>query len=171
MADARVSAKDLVSRSLLQVRGDEYAVHDLLLDFVKTQIAKDEDVMRTATLRQSSYLGDPTILLAYYTEGNYDEGLHSLVALWRSLEEIAPDPDLEVKAYNTSVCELEESGTSSEETKEVYAALAQLFHLQVGQRRDLLLSFILHIEPIGSRRSYSKLAESIPKFKHEILDL
>ena len=62
--DVQSSAKSLVARSLVQVRGDGYFVHDLLLDFAKNAI--DPETKKVATSRQAQYLGRLDVLEGFY---------------------------------------------------------------------------------------------------------
>ena len=142
LEDARVSANDLVDRSLLQMRGDHYLVHDLVLRFVKTNV---EGMAREAAIsRQARYLGRLDVLLGYvdraHIAGNQD--LFALDYLWRSLEELSADPQLEIASYTSSLVELENC-MANENKANFYSSVGRLYDLQVGNGflRVLLLHF------------------------------
>ena len=129
LEDARLAAKDLQSRSLLQKRGNDYAVHDLLLNFVKVTIEEFEAIKKIATSRQAGYLGRLDVLSGYLTWGKNGD-LYSLVALWRSLEELSGDTQLEENTYKSSLEVVERSGVASL-VADNFASVASLFNLQV----------------------------------------
>ncbi|CAM9386450.1 unnamed protein product [Ectocarpus sp. 12 AP-2014] len=66
MEGTRDEADGLVSKSLLQgVGGDEYRVHDLVLDFLNIKITADEEIMGNATALQAQYLGRLDVVKSY----------------------------------------------------------------------------------------------------------
>ena len=131
LADARVSVKDLRARSMVQVRGHEYTVHDLLLDFVRSKIKEDDLAKETFTRRQAQYLGSVEVFTAYSDKGEIHRGFHSLLALWRSLKDLSCDDRLDASTYATTLSELEQRGASWE-TAHTFGAVARLFDLQVS---------------------------------------
>lgn len=130
LADAKFIARDLVDRCLMQVRGDGYTVHDLVLDFAKFKIAVFESIRESAISRQAQYLGRLDVTRDYAEEGKVDAGYYWLIALWRSLEELHGDIGLEEKTYENSLRPLEGSEATSDLAL-AYFAVARLFEIQV----------------------------------------
>ena len=96
--DCRDAARGLIDRSLLQAVGSsDYRVHDLLLDFVKDSV-KPAPLKRAAS-RQAKYLGRLDVVNRFATEGTCQEGLYSLMALWRPVERLSSNPRVQVDAY------------------------------------------------------------------------
>ena len=130
---AREEAEGLVSKCLLQdVGGGGYRVHDLLLDFVKIKIKADVEMMEKATTLQARFLGRLDVLKGYENPGHGagNRGLVVLDALWRSVEQLSEDPDLEVASYTTSLRELE-SCEAITCVASSYASVGFLFNIQV----------------------------------------
>ena len=131
----REEAEDLVSKCLLQDMGrGGYRVHDLILEFVKTKIKADAEMIENATALQAQYLGRLDVLKSYRDpeHGAGSQGLFCLDALWRSVEKLSRNSALEVTSYRASIGEL----GSCEATAKVarsYAWVDFLFNLQVGQ--------------------------------------
>ncbi|CAN0023190.1 unnamed protein product [Ectocarpus fasciculatus] len=131
----RDEAEGLVSKSLLQaVGGGGYRVHDLVLEFAKTSIRAEEETVEKATALQAQYLGRLDVLKSYRDpeHGAGDQGLFFLDALWRSVEKLSGDPELEVASYRASLAEL----GSCEETEALatsYWSVGFLFYIQVRQ--------------------------------------
>lgn len=142
LADARVSVNDLVTRSMVQVRRAEYAVHDLVLDFVKFRIKRENAAKETATGRQAEYLGKLEVLMAHSDNGEVKRGFHSLLALWRSLKDLSGDEQLDVSTYRASLSKLEQMGVTSE-TAHTFGAVARLFDLQVSPPGDIAFTWLL----------------------------
>ncbi|CAN0382120.1 unnamed protein product [Ectocarpus sp. 8 AP-2014] len=128
----RDEAEGLVSKCLLRaVGGGGYRVHDLVLEFAKTSIRAEEETVKKATALQAQYLGRLDVLESYGDpeHGAGDQGLFFLDALWRSVEKLSGDPELEVASYRASLGELE----SCEATKAVatsYCSVGFLFDIQ-----------------------------------------
>ncbi|CAM9587498.1 unnamed protein product, partial [Ectocarpus fasciculatus] len=103
-------AEAFVHKCLLQDTGrGGYRVHDLVLEFVKFKIKADVDTMQRATALQAQYLGRLDVLKSYRDpeHGAGNQGLFFLDALWRSVEKLAGNPELEVASYRASLGELE----------------------------------------------------------------
>lgn len=92
-------------------QGDEYVVHNLLLEFAKKTI--DEETKAAAMSRQAQYLGRPDVVEAYqnnaqeFTGGNY-----ALVQLRRSLEDLSGYKLLKVQPYENSLNTTKQSTAS-----------------------------------------------------------
>lgn len=129
--DVRVLAKDLVGRSLMQMRGDKYLLHDSLLDFVKGKIKDFPETKTFATSHQSEYLGRLDVLKAYSDRGEVDGGFFSLIALWKSLEKLSDDALLQLNTYSTSLCQLENIEVTPDDGIDTCASVARSFDLQV----------------------------------------
>ncbi|CAN0119504.1 unnamed protein product, partial [Ectocarpus sp. 4 AP-2014] len=128
----RDDAEGLVSKCLLHAVGSGgYRVHDLVLEFAKTSIRAEKDTVEKATALQAQYLRRLEVLESYgdpeHSAG--DQGLFFLDALWRSVEKLSGDPELEVASYRASLGELE----SCEATTAVatsYCSVGFLFEIQ-----------------------------------------
>lgn len=73
-----------MARSLTSIHGDEYLVHDLLLDYAKASI--DKALAKDAAVRQAQHLSSPKVLDKYSCRGEHaDGGFYSLVGLWGSV--------------------------------------------------------------------------------------
>ncbi|CAM9971540.1 unnamed protein product [Ectocarpus sp. 8 AP-2014] len=131
----RDEAEGLVNKCLLHaVGGGGYRVHDLVLEFAKTSIKAEEETVKRATALQAQYLGRLEVLKSYGNpeHGAGDQGLFFLDALWRSVEKLSGDPELEVASYGTSLRELE-SGKMTEAVARSYWSVGLLFDIQVRQ--------------------------------------
>ncbi|CAN0270483.1 unnamed protein product, partial [Ectocarpus fasciculatus] len=128
----RDEAETLVSKCLLRaVRGGGYRVHDLVLEFAKTSIRAEEETVEKATALQAQYLGRLDVLKSYRDpeHGAGDQGLFFLDALWRSVEKLSGDPELEVTSYRASLGELE-SLEATEAVATSYCSVWFLFNIQ-----------------------------------------
>ncbi|CAB1119264.1 unnamed protein product [Ectocarpus sp. CCAP 1310/34] len=128
----REEAEGLVSKCLLQaVGGSGYRVHDLVLEFVKTSIRAEEEMVEKATALQAQYLGRVDVLKSYGDpeHGAGNQGLFFLDALWRSVEKLSGDPELEVASYRASLGELE-SCEATEDVASSYRWVGFLFNIQ-----------------------------------------
>lgn len=68
----------------MNVHGDEYLVHDLLLDYAKARI--DKALAKDAAVRQAQHLSDLNVLDQYIRQGEFASGgFYSLVGLWGSV--------------------------------------------------------------------------------------
>lgn len=133
IVDARIFAKDLVARSLLNERGVEYVVHGLLLSFAKRRISEFEEIKDVATMRQAEYLGNLDTLRGFADEEPGSAGFYPLISLWRSLEELSGDKALESKTYSASLAnKLKHSGDDNLDIAKDSSAVARLLELQVG---------------------------------------
>lgn len=133
--DAQVAAKSLAARSLVQVRGDGYLVHDVLLDFAKDRInlETNRETKKAATSRQARYLSRLNVIKAYRSSAQEGiGGYYSLAALWRCLEDLSGDKALEVKMYRSSLDALKQS-KASVEIASIFDIVASLFYMQVGR--------------------------------------
>ncbi|CAM9944643.1 unnamed protein product, partial [Ectocarpus fasciculatus] len=132
MEGTREQAENLVSKCLLQDGdGGGYRVHDLVLDFVKMKIRAEEEMVEKVTALQAQFLGRLDVLKGYENSehGAGNQGLFVLGALWRSVENLSGDSQLEVASYSASLGALE----SSEATVEVagcFSSVGFLFNLQ-----------------------------------------
>lgn len=141
--DAQVVAKGLAGRSLVFLKQDGYRVHDLILDFAKLQILTKPPLVKYATSRQARYLGRLAVVRGYAGTGEYQEGFHALAALWRSVEGLSGDEELEVKTYNDSLLPLERS-EATVDVAQVFSTVGGLYILQVRPGRgDHYCLFIL----------------------------
>ncbi|CAM9762259.1 unnamed protein product [Ectocarpus sp. 8 AP-2014] len=125
-------AEGLVSKCLLHaVGGGGYRVHDLVLEFAKTSIRAEEETVEKATALQAQYLGRLDVLETYRDpeHGAGDQGLFFLDALWRSVEKLSGDPELEVASYRASLGELE-SCEATEAVATSYCSVGFLFNIQ-----------------------------------------
>lgn len=131
--DAREEAEGLVGKCLLQaVGGSGYRVHDLVLEFLKTSIRAENEVVEQATALQARFLGRLDVLASYrdLEHGARHQGLFFLDALWRSVEKLSGDPDLEVASYHASLEELEPC-EATEDGEISYGRVGFLFNIQV----------------------------------------
>lgn len=128
----------------MQERGDGYAVHDLVLDFAKFKIAGFDSIRENVISRQAQYLGRLDVIRAYAKGRKDGAGFLWLIALWRSLEELHGDIELEEKTYKNSLCSLECSEASSDVAL-AYDDVASLFDLQVGFRIDVFGSCLSEV--------------------------
>lgn len=129
---AREEAEGLVSKCLLQdVGGGGYRVHDLVLEFVKIKIKADVGMVAKATTLQAQYLGRVDVLRSYGDpeHGVGNQGLFFLDSLWRSVEKLSGNPELEVTSYRTSLGELE-SCEATEDVANSYGWVGGLFDIQ-----------------------------------------
>lgn len=131
----REEADGLVSKCLLQRVGDDgYRVHDLVLEAMKLNVKADTDMVKNATALQAQYLNRLEVVEGYGDpkHGAGKCGLFFLDALWRAVEELSGDHQLEVESYRASLKELE----SCVETMDVansYAWIGVLFNAQVQE--------------------------------------
>ena len=137
MTGTREEAEGLVDKCLLQdMGGGGYRVHDLVLDFVKIKIKADVEMTEEAKTLQAHFLGRLDVLDSYDNpaHGAGNHGLFVLDALWRSVEELSGDLELEVASYSTSLGELGEL-ESCEATMDVagsFSSVGLLFCIQVS---------------------------------------
>ncbi|CBJ26207.1 NB-ARC and TPR repeat-containing protein [Ectocarpus siliculosus] len=125
-------AEGLVSKYLLHaVGGGGYRMHDLVLDFAKTSIRAEEETVKRATALQAQYLGRLDVVESYGDpeHGAGDQGIFFLDALWRSVEKLSGDPQLEVASYRASLGALE-WGEATEAAARSYFSVGFLFNVQ-----------------------------------------
>ncbi|CAM9244996.1 unnamed protein product, partial [Ectocarpus sp. 12 AP-2014] len=128
----RDEAEGLVSKCLLHaVGGGGYRVHDLVLEFAKTSIRAEEETVKKATALQAQYLGRLDVLESYRDpeHGAGRQGLFFLDALWRSVEKLSGDLELEVASYRASLGEFE-SCEATEAVARSYSSVGSLFNIQ-----------------------------------------
>ncbi|CAN0558015.1 unnamed protein product, partial [Ectocarpus sp. 12 AP-2014] len=87
---AATFAKQLVDQSMLQPAGDAFRVHDLVLLFLKLKLKADPS-RPVATSRVAEYLGQLKVLRRFVDDGETSNGVYSLMALWRSVEDLADE--------------------------------------------------------------------------------
>lgn len=75
---------------MLQPAGDAFRVHDLVLRFLKPKLKADPS-LPTATCRTVEYLGQLKVLQRFVDTGETSDGVYSLMALWRSVEDLAEE--------------------------------------------------------------------------------
>ncbi|CAN0347940.1 unnamed protein product, partial [Pylaiella littoralis] len=112
---ARDEAECLVSKCLLQdMGGGGHRVHDLVLEFVTSRIKADVEVAEEAIMLQAQYLARADVVEGYRNpeHGAGEQGLFFLDALWRSVEKLSGDSELEVRSYRTSLRESESCGAT-----------------------------------------------------------
>ncbi|CAN0257518.1 unnamed protein product, partial [Pylaiella littoralis] len=129
---ARDEAECLVSKCLLQdMGGGVHRVHDLVLEFVTSRIKADVEVAEEAITLQAQYLARAEVVEGYRNpeHGASDQGLFFLDALWRSVEKLSGDSELEVRSYRTSLRESESCGATIH-TAEFYSSVARLLLIQ-----------------------------------------
>lgn len=130
--DAKAVAKGLERKSLLQVVGQGYHMHDVLLDFAKVTIEGFRNIKAIATQRQAQYLGRLKALRACVENGATGPPFYLLLSLWRSLEELSGDNQLEVRTYTSSLKELEGSETGDAAVTYFNAGVLFAFQVSVG---------------------------------------
>lgn len=86
---ARKEAEFLVDSSLLQEVDASFPLHDLLLDFISVKYQGEDALIEGAVERQSQYPGRLAVLWGYFNNGEFREGLYSLIDLWRKLVELS----------------------------------------------------------------------------------
>lgn len=131
---ARDEAKGLASKCLVQdMGGDRYRVHDLLLEFVTIKIKAEVEMVKEATTLQAQYLRRLDVVEGYDNpeHGAGDQGLLFLDALWRSVEKLSGDSELEIASYRASLEELEASDATANVAVSC-SSIGHLFHIQVG---------------------------------------
>ncbi|CBJ25719.1 NB-ARC and TPR repeat-containing protein-likely pseudogene [Ectocarpus siliculosus] len=84
---AKTFAAQLVNQSMLQPAGDAFRVHDVVLLFLKPKLKADRS-RPIATSRIAEYLGQLNVLRRYVENGEKSDGVYSLMALWRSVEDL-----------------------------------------------------------------------------------
>ena len=75
---------------MLQPVGDAFRVHDLVLHVLKLKL-KANPSRSTATGRTVEHLGQLKVLQRYDGAGETSDEVHSLMALWRSVENLAEE--------------------------------------------------------------------------------
>lgn len=132
LQEARDEAQGLAGRSLLQaVDSGGYRMHDLLLDFARDRIKPGP--LESAVSRQVQYLSMLNVLWRYVIGGHNTEGLYSLMALWRSVQELCDNPRVQVEAYREKMQVWADDETTNAAL--LHGALGELFSSQVGVGR------------------------------------
>ncbi|CAM9647109.1 unnamed protein product [Laminaria digitata] len=166
---ARDEAGGLASKCLLQdMGGGRYRVHDLLLEFVTIKIKAEAEMVKVATTLQAQYLGRLGVVEGYNVpeHGTGDQGLFVLDALWRSVEKLSGDSELEVASYRASLGELE-SCEATVDVSNSYSFVGGLFHIQgkyaeaepLYERSHAILEKVLGPEHPGVAVSLNNRAE------------
>ncbi|CAM9821168.1 unnamed protein product [Scytosiphon promiscuus] len=125
-------AKGLANKCLLQdVSGGGYRVHDLLLEFVRIKIKAEIDVLTRAVERQAQYLRRLGVVMEFQNpeHGAGAQGLYVLASLWRSVEKLSGNPELQVASYRVSLREVD-SCKAREHVATLYDFIGDLFQLQ-----------------------------------------
>lgn len=135
--DTELFLADLCAKSLLQRVDDCYRLHDLVLVFSKSKL-KGSGTVRSASDRQAQFLGRMVVVRGYAKIGETSEGFYSLIALWRSVEDLCGDKQLCEKAYHASLQDL--GNDESSETAFVCWSLGRLFVLQVRSSTKMMTS-------------------------------
>eukprot|EP00752_Nemacystus_decipiens_P014888 g13255.t2 len=133
----REDAEDLSNRCLLEdIGAGRYRVHDLLLEFLKLKLKAEDELVRRATEQQAEHLRRLDVVDGYDStdHGAGDQGLFFLAALWRSVEKLSGNLELEVNSYRASLAELE-STVANENVARSFLRIGQLFSLQ-GKRAE-----------------------------------
>ncbi|CBN79677.1 NB-ARC and TPR repeat-containing protein [Ectocarpus siliculosus] len=127
--DSTLLLDDLVDKSLVKVEEHAYYLHDLVLDFAKDELRKLKERVRLVTCRQAQYLGRMSVVKDYAKAGEVMGGFYALMALWRSVEDLSGDNQLEASTYGATVKPSEES-EASEDVAYLTWAVGRLFELQ-----------------------------------------
>lgn len=106
-----------------------YRVHDLLLDFARCRIQQAS--LEKAVMCQAQYLSRLDVVYSYVDEIFNVDGFYPLLALWRSVEMLSDNPQLQVEAYRASLRESEEDIMTEASDRFV---VARLLFMQVGAR-------------------------------------
>ncbi|CAM9933909.1 unnamed protein product, partial [Ectocarpus sp. 12 AP-2014] len=117
----------LVDKSLVKVEEHAYYLHDLVLDFAKDELRKLREKVRLVNSRQAQYLGRMSIVKDYAEAGEVLGGLYALMALWRSVEDLSGDNQLEASTYGATTKPSEES-ESSQDVADLNWAMGRLFN-------------------------------------------
>ncbi|CAM9564029.1 unnamed protein product [Laminaria digitata] len=107
--DTAILLSDLVDKSLVKAVEQSYCLHDLVLDFAKDELRKLRGNVQLVTSLQAQYLGTISVLEDYARAGEVLRGFHALMALWRSLEDLSGDKQLQVSTYGLNLKALEGS--------------------------------------------------------------
>ena len=131
----REEAEGLVNKCLLQEvdGGDQYRVHDLLVEFLRFKIRQDAGMVKLATVRQAQYLARLDFIRSCLVKLGTCTHCPSVSASWRILEWLSGDNELEAVSYRASLSELDSSEPTADMAK-TYANVANLFEFQVGSR-------------------------------------
>ncbi|CAM9222589.1 unnamed protein product [Pylaiella littoralis] len=159
----REEAEGLVGKCLLQnVGGDEYRVHDLILEFMKINIKAEVEMLKGATALQAQYLGRLDVVKSYRNSelDAGSQGILSLAALWRSLEELSGDCELETTSYRASLGALEACEATADVANS-YLSVGILFELQGKfNEADALLLRVIAIQESTLGPDHPELAAS-----------
>lgn len=128
----RDEARGLADKCLLQdVGGRGYRVHDLLLEYVRIKIKADNEMASRAVERQARYLRRLDVVKGFHSpeHGAGNQGLFVLATLWRSIEELSGNPELQAALYSASLSELEALDASADVA--AYFCIGNLLQRQV----------------------------------------
>ena len=110
-------------------------MHEMLLDFVKGELELEGNgtLKQDSIAHQAQYLRRVDVVLRYHdpTFRAGIPGFSSLGSLWRSLEELSGNPELEATSYLFSLEAFEKSQASKGVVAVSYNAVGMLFHHQV----------------------------------------
>lgn len=130
---AKKEANFLASRSLLQeAPGDEYVLHDLMLDFIRMECdcREQENLVKGAIDRQRQYLGRLAVVQHYSNaDQHHSTGLYALMSLWRSLEDLC-GTDCIAGTYATNLDKLGQSETAK--AARAYTSVGEFLRLAVS---------------------------------------
>ena len=126
----RRGAEFLAHNALLHEVEGSFRVHDLLLDFIKLECRNRQDLVEDAVRRQTQFLGRLAVVRSFGQNEGMSTNLYALISLWRSLEDLSSNKQLDVQTYEASLGELGEA--ESTDVAYMYALIAWLFLLKVS---------------------------------------
>ena len=129
---AKKEVEFLVDNALLHEVDGSFYVHDLLLDFIKLKCTSKgmRRLVEDSVLRQTQYLGRLSVVLEFYVSESLSTNRYALIRLWRSLEELSGNKQLEVETYRASLGEF--GRAESREVTDVHHLIGSLFYLHVS---------------------------------------
>lgn len=140
---AKIGAEFLAQNALLREVEGFFYVPDLLLDFIKMKCRSEgmHSLVEDAVRRQAKYLSQPSVVREFEENEGLGTNLYSLTRLWRSLEELSGNDQLEVETYRDRLREVGEA--ESTDVADMHALIGRLFHLEVSY----WYAFQAHIRP------------------------
>lgn len=133
-----------MDKSLVRVAEQSYYLHDLVLDFAKDELSKLRGKVQLVTSRQAQYLGTISVLEGYARAGLVSRGFYDLMALWKSVEDLSGDEQMEVRTYGASLKALEESEPTADVAYTNWS-VGRLFELQVDFQRAFVVVKYLNV--------------------------
>ncbi|CAM9719399.1 unnamed protein product, partial [Sphacelaria rigidula] len=97
-------------------------------DFIKVECRNRQDLVKDAVSRQTHFLGKLPVVRDFRQNKGLITNLYALIRLWRSLEDLSGNKQLEVETYEASLRDLGEA--ESTDVANVYALIGGLFLLQ-----------------------------------------